>query len=76
MRGQMLLRALLGPCLVVAIGSLGGCASLQELDQTTYAGNFPSGPGRTYYLKKSPFRTTILVCDAGPREAYCFEKPQ
>jgi hypothetical protein len=70
------LRLLLGAFGVLATGPLTGCASLQELDQTSYAANFPSGPGRTYYLKKSPFRTTILVCDAGPREAYCFEKPQ
>jgi hypothetical protein len=70
------LRLLLGSLAMLATGSLTGCASLQELDRTSYASNFPSAPGRTYYLKKSPFRTTILVCDAGPREAYCFEKPQ
>lgn len=52
-----------------------GCASLQEIEQTPFAANFPSAPGRTYYLKKSMFRTTILVCDAGPRDAVCFEKP-
>jgi hypothetical protein len=52
-----------------------GCASLQELDQTPYAATFPTAMGRTYYLKKSPFGSTILVCDGGPREAVCFEKP-
>ncbi len=71
-----LLRVLLGASALVAVCSTTGCASLQELDQTQYGANFPMRPGRTYYLKKSPFRTTILVCDAGPREAFCFEKPQ
>lgn len=73
---RAVLRAVLGVSTLFVVGSTTGCASLQELDQTQYGSNFPMRPGRTYYLKKSPFRTTILVCDAGPREAFCFEKPQ
>jgi hypothetical protein len=67
--------------LVVAIGVLScsvgttACASLTEIERTPFGPNFPPAPGRTYYLKKSLFGTTILVCDAGPRDAVCFEKP-
>lgn len=65
-----------GPSLLILLAACSaGCASFQELDQTAYAGTFPSSPGRTYYLRRSPFGTTILVCDAGPRDAVCFEKP-
>lgn len=61
---------------LVAIALAGaGCASLQEVGQTPHAAHFPAAPGRTYYLKKSPFGSTILVCDAGPSDTVCFEKP-
>lgn len=59
----------------IAAASATGCASLQEIDGTQFGANFPTGPGRTYYLKKSLFRTVILVCDGGPGDAVCFEKP-
>ena len=60
--------------LVLAAGST-GCASLEPLEGSALGATFPGGPGRTYYLKKSLFGTTILVCDGGPRDAVCFEKP-
>jgi len=63
------------PFLVGLMLGASGCASLQELEGAPLGAQFPSAPGRKYFLKKSPFRTTILVCDGGPREAVCFEKP-
>ncbi len=59
---------------LLALGAT-GCSSLQELDGGQLGATFPSAPGRKYFLKKSPFGTSILVCDGGPREAVCFEKP-
>lgn len=59
---------------LVGLGAT-GCATLEPLEGTALGGNFPNAQGRTYYLRKSPFRTTILVCDGGPRDAVCFEKP-
>jgi len=61
--------------LLALFGGATGCASLQPLEETAMGANFPNSPGRTYYLKKSLFGTRILVCDGGPREAVCFEKP-
>jgi hypothetical protein len=61
--------------LFVPLSFLGGCASYREAEQTQIGANFPASPGRTYFVRKTPFSTTILVCDGGPRDAVCFEKP-
>lgn len=61
--------------LMMVAAGLTGCASLEPLEGTALGANFPGSPGRTYYLKKSLFGTTILVCDGGPQSAVCFEKP-
>lgn len=74
-RSHVLRRAALSFPAIVLLLCASGCASLQEVEGTQLGATFPNAPGRKYFVKKSPFRTTILVCDGGPRDAVCFDKP-
>ena len=61
------------PLLLLAFAS-GGCASSLHDPEAAQGAQFPS-PGRTIFLKKSWDGTAILVCEGGPNDAVCYEKP-
>ena len=56
--------------LLFALFASVGCASSLEAN-----GEGPASPGRAVFIKKQWNGTRILICEGGPTDAVCYEKP-
>jgi hypothetical protein len=59
---------LAGLLLLLPLGSVAGCVSLEQLNPTM-GQSMPPYFGRAYFLKKTPFGSAVLVCDVQPNNS-------
>lgn len=60
--------------LVFSLWLFAGAGCTSQLSQPNGGAMFPS-PGRAVFTKKQWDGTRILICEGGPTDAVCYDKP-